>query len=159
MTSSQNRIYQDSLLSPSLKDLILPPRKTVNCTFFIYLEATMASYTPITISYLFMLIQGASKDICQKSQDKFLVTDRTNSITKSAHKDIGRANSQRILKDSSQTNLERTPKRPPPPNEKNTYVTVKKWIDYSSKYGIGYVLSNNIIGVYFNDSTKILAIS
>ncbi len=36
---------------------------------------------------------------------------------------------------------------------------VKKWIDYSSKYGIGYILSNNMIGVYFNDSTKILASS
>ena len=31
-----------------------------------------------------------------------------------------------------------------------------KWIDYSSKYGIGYALSNNMIGVYFNDSTKML---
>ncbi|MCB0369277.1 MAG: hypothetical protein KDD45_07425 [Bdellovibrionales bacterium] len=35
-------------------------------------------------------------------------------------------------------------------------ITVKKWIDYSSKYGIGYALSNNMIGVYFNDSTKML---
>jgi polo-like kinase 1 len=34
---------------------------------------------------------------------------------------------------------------------------VKKWIDYSSKYGIGYILSNNSYGVFFNDSTKILA--
>lgn len=33
---------------------------------------------------------------------------------------------------------------------------VKKWIDYSSKYGIGYMLSNNRYGVLFNDSTKIV---
>ena len=33
---------------------------------------------------------------------------------------------------------------------------MKKWIDYSSKYGIGYALSNNMIGAYFNDSTKML---
>jgi len=33
---------------------------------------------------------------------------------------------------------------------------VTKWVDYSSKYGIGYVFSDNSIGVYFNDSTKIL---
>ena len=38
------------------------------------------------------------------------------------------------------------------PNE----VTVKKWVDYSSKYGLGYLLSNNIVGVYFNDSSKII---
>jgi polo-like kinase 1 len=37
------------------------------------------------------------------------------------------------------------------------YISVKKWIDYSSKYGIGYILSNNSYGVFFNDSTKILS--
>jgi polo-like kinase 1 len=35
-------------------------------------------------------------------------------------------------------------------------VWVKKWVDYSSKYGIGYILSNGSAGVFFNDSTKIL---
>jgi polo-like kinase 1 len=35
-------------------------------------------------------------------------------------------------------------------------IWVKKWIDYSSKYGLGYLLSNGSAGVYFNDSTKIL---
>jgi len=33
---------------------------------------------------------------------------------------------------------------------------VKRWVDYSSKYGLGYLLSNGCIGVFFNDSTKIL---
>ena len=42
---------------------------------------------------------------------------------------------------------------------KNEYVSVKKWIDYSSKYGIGYILSNNSYGVFFNDSTKILLLT
>jgi len=31
---------------------------------------------------------------------------------------------------------------------------VRTWVDYSSKYGLGYVLSNGSTGVYFNDSTK-----
>ena len=31
----------------------------------------------------------------------------------------------------------------------------KKWVDYSSKYGLGYCLSNEATGVFFNDSTKI----
>mmetsp|Transcript_120942 Transcript_120942/g.342121 ORF Transcript_120942/g.342121 Transcript_120942/m.342121 type:complete len:951 (-) Transcript_120942:202-3054(-) len=33
---------------------------------------------------------------------------------------------------------------------------VVKWVDYSSKYGVGYILSDRSIGVYFNDSTKIV---
>ncbi len=37
--------------------------------------------------------------------------------------------------------------------------SVKKWIDYSSKYGIGYALTNGYFGVYFNDSSKMLAIN
>lgn len=35
-------------------------------------------------------------------------------------------------------------------------VWVKKWVDYSSKYGLGYLLSNGDVGVFFNDSTKII---
>jgi hypothetical protein len=33
---------------------------------------------------------------------------------------------------------------------------IRKWIDYSNKYGVGYTLTNNSCGVYFNDNTKIL---
>jgi len=35
-------------------------------------------------------------------------------------------------------------------------VWVKKWVDYSTKYGLGYFLSNEATGVFFNDSTKIV---
>lgn len=34
-------------------------------------------------------------------------------------------------------------------------VCVVKHVDYSSKYGLGYILSNGCYGVYFNDSSKI----
>lgn len=33
---------------------------------------------------------------------------------------------------------------------------VNKWVDYSNKYGLGYVLSNGNVGVYFNDSSKLI---
>ena len=33
---------------------------------------------------------------------------------------------------------------------------VTKFVDFSSKYGLGYVLSNGSYGVLFNDSTKII---
>ena len=36
-------------------------------------------------------------------------------------------------------------------------VWVKKWVDYSTKYGLGYSLSNGTTGVYFNDNTKMIA--
>ncbi|OMJ70144.1 hypothetical protein SteCoe_31942 [Stentor coeruleus] len=36
------------------------------------------------------------------------------------------------------------------------HIWVKKWVDYSSKYGLGYLMSNNCVGVFFNDSTKIV---
>ena len=39
---------------------------------------------------------------------------------------------------------------------KGPKVWVKKWVDYSSKYGLGYLLSNTSTGVFFNDSTKIV---
>ena len=39
-------------------------------------------------------------------------------------------------------------------SKKEVYVT--KWIDYTDKYGLGYMLNNRLIGVYFNDNTKML---
>ena len=42
------------------------------------------------------------------------------------------------------------------PESKGPQVWVKKWVDYSSKYGLGYLLSNGCTGVFFNDSTKIV---
>jgi len=35
-------------------------------------------------------------------------------------------------------------------------VWVTTWVDYSCKYGLGYQLSNGAVGVYFNDSTKMV---
>lgn len=35
-------------------------------------------------------------------------------------------------------------------------VWVTKWVDYSTKYGLGYLLSDKSAGVFFNDSTKIV---
>jgi len=35
-------------------------------------------------------------------------------------------------------------------------VWIKKWIDYSSKYGLGYITTKGCVGVFFNDFTKII---
>lgn len=42
------------------------------------------------------------------------------------------------------------------PVDTGTRIWVKKWVDYSTKYGIGYSLSNGHSGVYFNDSSKLI---
>ncbi|KAG7390046.1 Serine/threonine-protein kinase plk1 [Phytophthora pseudosyringae] len=34
---------------------------------------------------------------------------------------------------------------------------ISQWVDYTSKYGIGYMLSNGASGVYYNDSTKLIS--
>ncbi|KAJ3353534.1 Cell cycle serine/threonine-protein kinase cdc5/MSD2 [Allomyces javanicus] len=39
----------------------------------------------------------------------------------------------------------------PPPT-----VFIVKFIDYSNKYGLGYQLSNGVVGVYFNDTTLLV---
>jgi polo-like kinase 1 len=36
---------------------------------------------------------------------------------------------------------------------------VSKWVDYSDKYGFGYSLSDESIGVVFNDLTKLLLLT
>jgi polo-like kinase 1 len=33
---------------------------------------------------------------------------------------------------------------------------VTKWVDYTSKYGLGYLTCNGSVGIYFNDSSKIV---
>ncbi|KAG2523484.1 hypothetical protein JM16_002255 [Phytophthora kernoviae] len=38
-----------------------------------------------------------------------------------------------------------------------TSLWVSQWVDYTSKYGIGYMLSNGASGVYYNDSTKMIS--
>ena len=45
-----------------------------------------------------------------------------------------------------------------PELDKLELVFVHKWVDYSSKYGLGYLLSNDIVGLHFNDNTKMLAV-
>ena len=44
----------------------------------------------------------------------------------------------------------------PGTNNDGPMLWVTKWLDYSSRYGVGYVLSNDSVGVIFNDSTKII---
>jgi len=57
-------------------------------------------------------------------------------------------NLEELKNDNSEEVEDITNKKP------NIWVT--KWVDYSSKYGLGYVLNNGNYGVFFNDRTKII---
>lgn len=39
--------------------------------------------------------------------------------------------------------------------EHEAWVWVSSWVDFTTKYGLGYLLADGTVGVYFNDSTKI----
>ena len=41
-------------------------------------------------------------------------------------------------------------------NLKGPEIWVKKWLDFSSKYGLGYILNNGFCGVHFNDNSKMV---
>ena len=59
------------------------------------------------------------------------------------------------LRSPTRTQLEDMKYEKPSGDEK-VPIHAKKWIDYTSKYGLGYVLSDGSIGVFFNDATKIV---
>lgn len=39
------------------------------------------------------------------------------------------------------------------------FVWVSKWVDYSDKYGFGYQLSDDGVGVMYNDGTRLIMLS
>ncbi|XP_028329076.1 serine/threonine-protein kinase PLK3 [Gouania willdenowi] len=46
-------------------------------------------------------------------------------------------------------------RNPPCLSRPQSFLWVTKWVDYSNKYGFGYQLSNQIIGVLFNEGTHL----
>jgi len=61
------------------------------------------------------------------------------------------------VKSSSRTGLDLVKEITKRTNEDAEEVRVVKWHDYSSKYGLGYALSNGAIGVFFNDGIKLVS--
>lgn len=64
-----------------------------------------------------------------------------------------------MLLDVLSTCLEHMPKdcaQNPAPLADSNIVWVTKWVDYSNKYGFGFQLSNDAMGVLFNDTSRIL---
>ncbi|XP_041359084.1 serine/threonine-protein kinase PLK1-like [Gigantopelta aegis] len=71
------------------------------------------------------------------------------------------ARSASTLLDVLVTCLDHMPKEevshnPTPLPENDEIIWITKWVDYSNKYGFGFQLSNDAIGVLFNDTSRIL---
>ena len=119
-------------------------------------------------------ISDEMKSTASKEEDKSSEKYSPTVLRKqSFHKDLGQKNpfSLDVFSTNTNTNIaEKTPVREPVEStsrkiavisnysftDGSAQIFVKKWVDYSSKYGLGYLLSNNYIGIYFNDSSKLI---
>ena len=102
---------------------------------------------------LFTLRLVPSKAYIKEQEERLLSTARSSeeSIDK-PRLTIPDSESNQSANDSTgnfNTQITDSPKSEPT-------VYIKKWINSSAKYGIGYLLSNGLVGVFFNDSTKII---
>ena len=83
-----------------------------------------------------------------KEKEKEKEKNETNSSTKEASNN-NEINQNEIKENNNEKEKEKT-------KLKGAEIYVTKWVDYSSKYGLGYLLNNGNIGVFFKDCTKIL---
>ena len=112
------------------------------------LPTSTLACTP-SLSYIRQFMPDAGKDgIVNKPLTTTKLVDRCNN-KETTEKDENRNNKD---------NLKNLKVNEPQidPNLKGPDTWVKKWVDYSSKYGLGYLLSNGFSGVFFNDSSKII---
>lgn len=106
---------------------------------------------PPSASYLRQFLPNASSSISQ-SQPRLPDTAPSLSMKTSSSRGFDMIKTDRVRPRES----EDKPQPRVSSNASGPEVWVKKWVDYSSKYGLGYLLSNGATGVFFNDSTKII---
>ena len=112
------------------------------------LPTSTLACTP-SLSYIRQFMPDAGKDgIVNKPLTTTKLIDRNNN-KETPDKDDNKNNKDAIK--NLKVNEPQTD-----PNLKGPDTWVKKWVDYSSKYGLGYLLSNGFSGVFFNDSSKII---
>ena len=112
------------------------------------LPTSTLACTP-SLSYIRQFMPDAGKDgIVNKPLTTTKLIDRNN------NKEIPDKDDNKNNKDAIKNLKVNEPQVDP--NLKGPDTWVKKWVDYSSKYGLGYLLSNGFSGVFFNDSSKII---
>ena len=112
------------------------------------LPTSTLACTP-SLSYIRQFMPDAGKDgIVNKPLTTTKLIDRNN------NKEMPDKDDNKNNKDALKNLKVNEPQTDP--NLKGPDTWVKKWVDYSSKYGLGYLLSNGFSGVFFNDSSKII---
>ena len=111
------------------------------------LPTSTLACTP-SLSYIRQFMPDAGKDG---------IVNKPVTTTKLIDKPTGNNNGNNENKnEKEEKNLNVNIQQQGDPNLKGPDTWVKKWVDYSSKYGLGYLLSNGFSGVFFNDSSKII---
>ena len=157
-------LITDPTARPSLSDIEKHPFFAKNLIPKLLPKSTLA--VPPTQIYIKQFEKNPSLRPLSRGRDSSVgKTPRSNS-----HKDEERSRNKKeeIKPKSRGSSRERNLSGSESPTRKNATtsifsgipdgpkVWVKKWVNYSNKYGIGYMLSNGSAGVYFNDSTKII---
>lgn len=99
------------------------------------------------------------KNECNTHTTNFGTASNLNIMKDSARINSNISKSQKNFTSAntiSQNNIQSMQKTKKIGNSQKEEIWIKKWVDYSNKYGVGYLLSNGCNGVFFNDSTKII---
>ena len=120
--------------------------------------------TPPTLEYIKKFMPNADENgICHLHEKEKIEEDNKINNDKPENKKELSPKDMPKLEDKNEANSTKESSNNNEKNEdkekeklKGAEVFVIKWVDYSSKYGLGYLLNNGCIGVYFNDCTKIL---
>ena len=130
---------------PSLKDILLDDFFNQGISIPKLLPTSTLAFKPPS-EYINKYIPKKSNSIEESDEDNKI--NLSNEITNDTEKNIKnksrKASTKRIPFYINSTFLSK--------NE----IWITKWIDYSSKYGLGYRLNNGYFGVYFNDNSKML---
>jgi len=136
----------DPKLRPSLKDILLDDFFNQGIAIPKFLPTSTLAFKPPS-EYI----------------EKYIPKNKKNKDNNDSNLEDSKINtSKEITNDTDKNQIQKhTSKKKIPFYINGTFsskmdVWITKWIDYSSKYGLGYLLNNGYYGVYFNDNTKML---
>lgn len=141
---------------PSLNDILMDDFFNIGALIPKFMpSASMAC--PPTLDYIRKFMPNADENGICHLHDKKDKNLEENNISEEK-KEESATNETTNNNDENKINNEsdNKEKEKEPEKIKGAEIYVNKWVDYSTKYGLGYLLNNGNIGVYFNDYTKIL---
>ena len=152
-------LVRDPKDRPSLEDILIDDFFNLGAAIPKLLPSASLA-TPPSIDYIRQFMPNADENgVCLLHEKERIEEENKNNIKSNTPEGKNEVDS---TKDASNNNNETNRGEDKNGNNekdkdflKEPEVYVTKWVDYSSKYGLGYLLNNDIVGVYFNDHTKI----